>query len=65
MDVRSIGDEGGFLCELDFGHRGTKAATFVSITHLTFDRKDPLWREIEDCKKHRIKRLRKLQGRII
>ena len=32
---------------------------FVSITHLTFDRRLPLAREIAAYQKHRIKRLRR------
>ena len=58
------GDEGGVLCKLDFGVPDTKKVHFVSITHLTFDRKTPLSREIRVYQKHRIKRLRKLDGRL-
>jgi hypothetical protein len=62
-DLRYAGDEGGILCHLDFGVHGSKSMQIVSITHLAFDRKNPLWREIEGYKKRRIKRLRKLHGR--
>jgi hypothetical protein len=54
------GDEGGILCKLDFGREGEGAkAFFVSITHLVFDRKTPLAREIAAYQKHRVKRLRR------
>ncbi|MDB5360450.1 MAG: hypothetical protein JWO51_1747 [Rhodospirillales bacterium] len=54
------GDEGGIICKLDFGRveEGAKAV-FVSITHLVFDRKAPLAREIAAYQKHRVKRLRR------
>ena len=61
IDVRYAGDEGGILCDLDFGVHESKTVHIVSITHLAFDRRNPLWREIERYKKRRIKRLRKLQ----
>lgn len=56
------GDEGGIMCGLDFGIADSDSAHFVSITHLTFDRSIPLYREIEAYRKHRIKRLRRLHG---
>jgi hypothetical protein len=37
----------------------------VSITHVTFERRNPLWRDIEVYKKRRIKRLRRLQGGVV
>ena len=59
-EVRYMGDEGGIACHLDFGFDDTKEVQIVSITHLRFDRRDPLAREIEAYRKHRIKRLKKL-----
>ena len=59
-DVRYLGDEGGIACILDLGFDDTKAVHVVSITHLKFDRRHPLAREIEAYCKHRIKRLKKL-----
>jgi hypothetical protein len=53
------GDEGGILCKLDFGQEDTDQAFFVSITHLTFDRRLPLAREIAAYQKHRVKRIRR------
>jgi hypothetical protein len=52
------GDEGGVLCKLDFGSNTGKEA-FVSITHLRFDHRLPLAREISSYQKHRVKRLRR------
>ncbi|HEV2675648.1 MAG TPA: hypothetical protein VGV37_13975 [Aliidongia sp.] len=54
------GDEGGILCKLDFGQEEGVKAFLVSITHLVFDRKAPLAREIAAYQKHRVKRLRRL-----
>ena len=58
--VDYAGDEGGIVCGLDFGIANPESAHFVSITHLTFDRRVPLYREIETYRRHRIKRLRRL-----
>jgi hypothetical protein len=58
-EIYYAGDEGGILCKLDFGQEDTDQAFFVSITHLTFDRRLPLAREISAYQKHRIKRIRR------
>ena len=47
------------MCKLDFGQEDTDQAFFVSITHLTFDRRLPLAREIAAYQKHRVKRIRR------
>jgi len=52
-----MGDEGGIVCKLDLGSTVEKAA-FTSITHLRFDPRLPLAREITAYQKHRVKRLR-------
>jgi hypothetical protein len=57
--IHYAGDEGGILCKLDFGQEDTDQAFFVSITHLTFDRRLPLAREIAAYQKHRVKRIRR------
>ena len=57
------GDMGGILCGLDIGGAEAKTAHVVSITHLTFDRRVPLSREIEGYQRHRIKKLKQQQGR--
>jgi len=59
-EISYMGDEGGIVCHLDFGFDDTRNARIVSITHLWFDRRHPLAREIEAYCKHRIKRLKKL-----
>jgi hypothetical protein len=64
-EVRYMGDEGGIACILDFGFSDTKEVHIVSITHLTFDRSNPLAREIKAYCKHRIKRLKKLHGAMV
>jgi hypothetical protein len=60
--VDYAGDEGGIVCRLDFGIADYDSAHFVSMTHLTFDRRTPLFRQIEAYRKHRLKRLRRLHG---
>lgn len=56
------GDMGGILCGLDIGGAETETAHVVSITHLTFDRRVPLSREIEAYQRHRIKKLKQQRG---
>ena len=56
--ISYAGDEGGIMCRLDFA-RGLEAATFASITHLRFDARLPLARDITAYQKHRVKRLRR------
>jgi len=51
------GDEGGIMCRLDFA-REIETATFASITHLRFDARLPVARDIAAYQKHRVKRLR-------
>ena len=52
------GDEGGIVCKLDLGPDVEKAA-FTSITHLRFDARLPLARDIAAYQKHRVKRLQR------
>ena len=63
-EIRYMNDEGGITCHLDFGFSGMKNAYVVSITHLKFDLRHPLTREIEAYSKHRNKRLKKLNRRM-
>jgi hypothetical protein len=56
--IHYAGDEGGIVCKLDFG-ANTDNEAFVSITHLRFDPRQPLTREITTYQKHRVKRLRR------
>ena len=51
------------MCGLDIGGSETKALHFVSITHLSFDRRMPLFRRIATYQHHRIKKLKKQPGR--
>lgn len=60
--VHYAGDEGGIVCGLEF-EGVVEHAAHVSITHLTFDRRLPLAREIAAYQKHRSKRLRRENAR--
>jgi len=63
VSVFYAGDEGGIVCGLDVGGSETKALHFVSITHLSFDRRMPLFRRIATYQHHRIKKLKRQPGR--
>lgn len=56
--VRYTGDEGGILCQLEFTP-ATENAVYASITHLRFDPRQPLARNITAYQKHRVKHLRR------
>jgi hypothetical protein len=56
--ISYAGDEGGIVCRLEAAAETTKAV-FASITHLRFDPRLPLAREIVAYQKHRVKRLRR------
>lgn len=63
VDVLHLGDEGGVACCLDIGGSDTAAVHIVSITHLLFDRRSPLFRDIDAYQRHRIKKLKQQRGR--
>ncbi len=56
--VSYAGDEGGIMCRLDFGQK-CESAAIVSITHLRFDARLPLARDIVPYQRHRVKRLQR------
>jgi hypothetical protein len=56
-----MGEEGGIVCGLDIGGPDGKTPYVVSITHLSFNRRIPLFRQIDAYQRHRIKKL-KLQN---
>ena len=56
--ISYAGDEGGIVCRLEFAPQ-TEAAAFASLTHLRFDARLPLARDIAAYQKHRVKRLRR------
>ncbi len=60
-EVIYAGDEGGVMCHVTFDdkHEQKKEVFLVSITHLAFDRRLPVAREIAAYQKHRIKRIRR------
>jgi len=62
IDVLYSGDIGGVLCSLDIGGHEAEKVHLVSITHLSFNRNVPLFREIDAYQRHRIKKLKKQQG---
>jgi hypothetical protein len=53
-----MGEEGGIVCALDIGGPDTKTQHLVSITHLIFERKVPLYSQIDAYQRHRIKKLK-------
>jgi hypothetical protein len=56
--ISYAGDEGGIVCRVEADIAKTEAV-FASITHLRFDPRLPLSREIIAYQKHRVKRLRR------
>jgi hypothetical protein len=56
--ITYMGDQGGIVCKLDLGSNAAKEA-FISITHLRFDPRLTLAREITAYQKRRVKRLRR------
>jgi hypothetical protein len=57
--VMYAGDEGGVMCQLTFDEEEKEEVVLVSITHLAFDRRLPIARDIAAYQKHRIKRIRR------
>jgi hypothetical protein len=62
--VSNAGDEGGIVCKLsaEGEANGKRLEFFTSITHLKFDPRLPLAREITAYQKHRAKKLRRQAG---
>jgi hypothetical protein len=56
------GDGGGIVCHLSFKDTDESKVVVASITHLEFDRRLQVAREIAAYQKHRIKRLRRGQA---
>jgi hypothetical protein len=60
--VDYAGDEGGIVCHLaQDGEHQSERLVVTSITHLDFDPRHTLSREIAVYQKHRIKRLKRAQ----
>lgn len=53
-----MGEEGGIVCELDL-RMPDKEVALVSITHLRFDARLPLYRDITAYQKRRLKQIRR------
>ena len=62
VSIFYMGEEGGILCGLNIGGPDTKTPHFVSITHLSFDTRMPLFRQIDAYQRHRIKKLKRQSG---
>ena len=62
-DIHYLGTFGGIACALDFGRPEETELFIVSITHLRFDPRQPLAREIAAYQKHRVKRIRQQDRR--
>jgi hypothetical protein len=54
-----LGDEGGITCQVTFDEEEKEEVFLVSITHLAFDRRLAIAREITAYQKRRIKRIRR------
>ena len=63
ISIFYMGEEGGIVCGLDIGGPDTKTPFLVSITHLAFDRRSPLFRSIDAYQRHRIKKVKQQAGR--
>lgn len=63
VSIFYMGEGGGIVCGLDIGGPDTKTPFLVSITHLAFDRRSPLFRSIDAYQRHRIKKLKQQAGR--
>ena len=63
VDVLNLGDEGGVACYLDISGADTTAVHIVSITHLRFDRRYPLFHDIDTYQRRRIKKLKQQDNR--
>jgi hypothetical protein len=63
VSIFYAGEGGGVVCGLDIGGPETKTPYLVSITHLSFERQTPLFRQIDSYQRHRIKKLKQQSGR--
>jgi hypothetical protein len=63
VSVFYTGEEGGIVCALDIGGPNAETAHIVSITHLIFERKVPLFSQIDAYQRHRTKKLKQQQAR--
>jgi hypothetical protein len=62
ISVDYASDEGGIVCKLQLGPVDTPQVLIVSLTHLLFDRRGPLGRQIAEYQKRRVKRLSRMNG---
>ena len=62
ISINYTGDDGGILCQLELGPP-IDNAVYASITHLRFDPRQPLTRDVTTYQKHRVKHLRRQSTR--
>jgi hypothetical protein len=63
VKVFNVGDEGGIMCQLAItGQADDERVFLASITHLAFDPRHRLTRDIAGYQKRRIRKLRRLNG---
>jgi len=62
ISIFYMGEEGGIMCRLDIGGSDTKTPYIVSMTHLDFNRRVPLFRQIDAYQRRRIKKLKQQNG---
>jgi hypothetical protein len=60
-DISYAGDEGGIVCHIR--PAGANSMVVVSLTHARVTRTQPFAAAVIDYQKHRVKKLRKQQGR--
>ena len=58
VNVSYAGEDGGIVCGLALGGPDSRATHFVSITHLIFERKLPLFRQNDAYQRHRVKKIK-------
>ena len=63
-NISYAGDEGGIMCGLSSGEPDARAH-YISITHLGFDRRLPMFRRIDSYQRRRIKKIRRQAGATI
>ena len=63
ISIFYMGEEGGIMCGLDIGGSDTKNPYIVSMTHLNFNKRVPLFRQIDAYQRHRIKKLKQQNAR--
>jgi hypothetical protein len=61
--ISYAGDEGGIMCAVKIAGTQTETSHHISITHLVFNQRLPMFRQIDAYQRHRIKKIRQQAGR--